>query len=572
MSDFYTPDQFQRPEVAGAVARGRLGSVLNQVYIDKIVIRVISKPPALVYRRPFTVDRFDGLQQDKTVDRIMEAFTHDDTDDKKKRGGHMTRGVFAGIAGGYLRPSVTPQALIDVPDTSYAVAWIWIGSKGLNHSYELVCVNFDTDAIMLRNGEVVGIEPNAVIVVNNVIELRVVHEDYGGGRIKEVHNFRHSSNMVCDPTFISHRDENSLLLQTPETCIQQAQSNRVASIHGSGRTPKAASTYVTTQPKPAPTAYNVPAQFIADAANAFVNATSMSDDSYVRGIEGNGFDDYDSSEDLRSVNNMSAAARLLGHTPFKDNSFRFQSALAEVNGGIGGDGRSGLSGGSFRWSELLEIEPRFRDFTMREAERDVQVYLPREAVGRSSVIAEQRFSDDTPWSGTGEVHSAAMLLGNMTLAVMFELGISAAAFMITNETSSGRFLAELQRGDSLAFISTVDHFKTSDSFLTRIETEIAPECAATGDGRYHDLTAHVEADIAGACYITMSLDGSSPVQYPLDSAFSNGWTPLVTDSSPSLVSIATTVASVFEGAHLRRQHDSLNVLKSAARLSGTDWQ
>jgi hypothetical protein len=68
MSSFYTPEQFTRPELAASAARGRLGSVLNSVYIDKIVIRVISKPPALVYRRPFTVDRFDGMQQDKTVD------------------------------------------------------------------------------------------------------------------------------------------------------------------------------------------------------------------------------------------------------------------------------------------------------------------------------------------------------------------------------------------------------------------------------------------------------------------------------------------------------------------------
>ena len=572
MSSFYTPEQFTRPELAASAARGRLGSALNSVYIDKIVIRVISKPPALVYRRPFTVDRFDGMQQDKTVDRIMEAFDRSIDKSGKQRGGHMTRGVFAGVAGGYLRPSVMPQSLIDVPDTSYAVAWIYIGSKGMNHSYELVCVTFDTDAIKMVNGEVVGIEEAAVITVNNVIELRTVHEDYGNGNFREVHNFRHSSNLVYDPEFVNYRTPGSLLLQTPETCIQQAQSNRVAAVHGNDRVAKAASTFITSQPKPAPTAYNVPAAFIADAANAYVNAASMNDDAYVRGIEGNGFDDYDDPEDLREVNNMSAAARLLGHNPFKDRSFRFQSALAEVNGGVGGDGRSGLSGGTFRWRELLEIEPRFRYFTSSEAERDVQVYIPRGNAGRSSVKVEQRFSDDTPWSGTGEMHSAAMMLGNMTLAVMFELGIAAAAFMVTNETTSGRFLSELQRGDALAFISTVDNFKATDAFLTRIETEIAPECAATGDGHYHDMTAHVEADVSGAVFITMSMDGASPVQYPLDSPFSNGWTPLVTGSAPSLASIAATVSAVFEGAHVRRQRESISMLKTSTRLSDTDWQ
>lgn len=558
---------------SGVSARGALGSILNTIYIEKMTIRVIKKPPELVYRRPLTVGRFDGLQQDQTVDRIIQS-THY-VGDSKSGGysGRMTRGVFSGLAGGYLRPSASPLSRVDLPNSSYAVGWIWVTSRGINQAYELVCITFDADAIMLRNGVAIGIDPKALITVNNVIQLRVLREGNAHGPTNEVHRFSHSSDMVTDPYFDSHRSLN-FQLQTPASVIQQAQSNRIGDIHRNGNHARAASTFVTTTPKPAPMAYRSPAQFIADTANAYVNSLRMSEDTYA--ASDNPYED----DDLRSVNNMSSAASLLGHSPFATGSFRFQSALSEVNGGLGGDGRSGLFGGMFDWAELLEIDPRFRNFDTAEMDRVVDVIIPENAMGRSDITTETRHSDRTNWSGTGDIHATAMMLGSITLSVMFELGVSTALFVVTNETLDGNFRCEMQGGSCLSFISdAVNYYEASDKFMTRIETEVAPDCAATGDGRFNEFTATVDADVLGEVYIAISMNGSPVEEFPLDSGFSSRWTPLVTETSTggsrgasTLHNIAATVASIFDATHKQQQDTAVNMLRSRAALTNTNWK
>jgi hypothetical protein len=184
--------------------------------IERIIIRLVDTPPEM-YHRPLAVTNFDGRQQDFIADRVVQAMHG------SRSAGTLTRSSFAGCAGGFMRPTESPIAMINDYRTTYAVMWLWVrrGGGNFNQSYELVSARFPAQALQLDfSGNVVGIDPHAQFQVNNVVMLNVRHVNERGS-VYEVYDFSNTCDFIADENFVSYRDSSQMFIQSPTTALAQ---------------------------------------------------------------------------------------------------------------------------------------------------------------------------------------------------------------------------------------------------------------------------------------------------------------------------------------------------------------
>lgn len=517
--------------------------------IERIIIRLVDTPPEM-YHRPLAVTNFDGRQQDFIADRVVQAMHG------SRSAGTLTRSSFAGCAGGFMRPTESPMSMINDYRTTYAVMWLWVrrGGGSFNQSYELVSARFPAQALQLDfSGNVVGIDPNAQFQVNNVVMLNVRHVNERGS-VSEVYDFSNTCDFIADENFVSYRDSSQMFIQSPATALYGSLSNRAtAGVNAAVPT----SAMVTATPKPVLSANAVPAQFIATATNAYVAGTYSSDST---GLRDDALDPSE-HESAMAASRLADAASKACWTPLSGNGFRFQQAMANLNAATEGS-HAGLYGGIFTWADLTEIDGRLRDFNGPEADRIITVMLPGRLLNGTHIADNVRYQGyGSEWTETSAEASAIMMLINMTLTVMFELGIATVCFNGTNENREHQFRCAMQVGHELNFIAQGNTVRDTDIFCSRMENEILPEIAASGDGYYRDMTVSVMADVLGDVSVTLAFDGNTPVSKHLPATYSNQYSLLLTPNQATLTSVSNTLSSIMDGVNDQRQRVSLDLAR-----------
>lgn len=517
--------------------------------IERIIIRLVDTPPEM-YHRPLAVSHFDGRQQDFIADRVVQAMHH------SRSAGTLTRSSFAGCAGGFMRPTESPMSAIHDYRSTYAVMWLWVrrGGGNFNQSYELVSARFPAQALLLDfAGRVTGIAYDAEFQVNNVVMLNVRHITDRGG-VTEMYDFSNTCDFIADPNFVNYRDSNQMLIQSPSTALYRSLTDRAVT---GGQQAIPTSAMVTATPKPVLSANALPAQFIATATNAYVAGTYSSDST---GLRDDALDPLE-HENAMAASRLADAASKACWTPLTGNGFRFQQAMANLNAATDG-AKSGLYGGIFTWQDLTEIDDRLRDFNGPEADRIITVMLPGRLLNGNSISDNMRYQGyGNEWAETSAEASAIMMLINMTLTVMFELGIATICYNGTNENRERQFRCAIQAGHELNFIAQGNTVRDTDIFCSRMESEVLPEVAASGDGYYRDMTVSVMADVLGDVSVTLAFDGGHPVSKHLPATYSNQYSLLLTPNEATLTSVSNTLSSIMDGVTDQRQRVSLDLAR-----------
>lgn len=542
----------QDQSIANAIGhRPKLSNPLERpssMAIERILLRVVDTPPAM-YRRPLSVSHFDGMQQNYIADRVVTAMGNHRT------AGTLTRSSFAGTAGGFMRPTAAPVSVIEDYASTFVVLWMWVrrGSGNFSSQFELVCARTHAESLQLDfMGRVTGIYPDAEFTVNNVVMLNIRHTTQQGV-VREDFNFSAAADFVADPNYRSINDSGSMIIQSPSNALYGALANRAGAPSG-GRHSLPTSAMVTATPKVVPSSNAVPAQFIATAANAFINGTYSSDSTGIRD-DAHDPDEYDAS---MAASRMSDAAHQANYSPLT-NGFRFQQAMANLHAATEVS-RVGLYGGMFTWGDLVTLDDRLRNFESREADRLVTVVIPDRLLSNNRVLVNQRYNGyGSEWAATSEESSACTMLINMVLVLMFEIGLSTVNFNVTNMTRDGRPRCALRGDHDLNFIAQVATSEADMLFCTRMENEIFPEIAAAGDGTYHEVSIACTADVLGDVWVRIQMNGNNPEERTLPASFSNQYGTQITTNQATLTGLSNTLSSITDAVSELRQQRSLAI-------------
>lgn len=540
------------PETRNPILNERRVDAGKTVDIERIVIRVLPPPPK-IYRRPNQVTGFDGFNQNHVADKVIESLHANGSR------GHIPRSTFSGISGGFLRPSFSPTGIIESPDETYGVIWMWV--KTHSHAvgtlkYELVCGRFDAQALKFDtfNGECVGIYGEVPIRINNVVLLDVQHlYEQGRRETRERLRYNCASDLIADPNYSGFRSSNVLFEQTPTTTFTKYMTD--ANSFGD-EAPIAGSSLVTQKTKPIEQSLSNPSAFVSRIANAVIEGEYLSDVDRLSAVpDPEGYNDLDLMD--RNTR-MSRCATMTASNVFSKR-FAFSDAIDAATLTTNG---MGINSGIVHWEDILAVAPRFHDFTSNEAYRDVEVHISSDMIINGGLANNQRYNESSAWANTSLEASMAYMLSHAVLATMGGLGISSIYFHVTNETADSSWVSQIRGDNSLSYVYGDGNVETINRFLTQVEHEIMPDVASTGDGYFNEVYAEVYADILGDVEITLQVNGGSMEVFKLPSTMTSETTPSLTNQSSTFASITATVGSIVDTVTHRKQTESLDVLRS----------
>lgn len=182
-------------------------------------------------------------------------------------------------------------------------------------------------------------------------------------------------------------------------------------------------------------------------------------------------------------------------------------------------------GNSFRWGELLSLDP--------DAERNTRVVLMAPAQ-RTTMHQAGQTAD---WGAVDRSTVVATILAHGVPGLLMDLGLTQVAFMATNRVIGCQTHVAMQHVQG--FSQNIDLAPFAQAFELRLQNEILRDISFDNQTDFH---VEMVVDLVGETRINVSVDGQPPVDYTAPSFCDALSAPIATCNSE----LTSTMASDFD--------------------------